>query len=303
MTHSPKRGTRSLLPRPARFPLGALISALLLSGCASVFQGDGGNGGSTNAPLNDHLAGTADVIVSITSGGGFVPIEFNLRNVPEFLLLGDGTAIVGGVTIAIYPGPAIARLQSTTLSEGQIQELLNSAQTAGLLGEELDFGEPGVTDMPYTTVTIRANGRTVTQSAYALGFPADPSSGLSEPQIAARAALQGFVDAAQASVGSASGGYEPDGVVVFRLGPAEGAPAGEPELEQSPQIWPIATAPQPPTGSEPGGASCVVVTGSEVPILLDALAAANELTPWVIGSDPPARLVFRPYLPGDPGCE
>ncbi|MDQ3733784.1 MAG: hypothetical protein M3400_07285 [Actinomycetota bacterium] len=299
--------TGNTRPGSAISSIGAIITTLLLSGCANVFQGDdgGGGGGGTDGPgarLYDHAAGVEDVLVSITSGGGFVPVEYNLRNLPQFLLLGDGTAIVGGVTIAIYPGPALQPLQSAILSEGQIQELFTVADDAGLLAGEIDFGEPPVADAPTTTVEISVDGRTVTQSAYALDFSDDPSFGLSEAEMAARAGLQSFIETAQGMVGSASAGYEPNGVVVYRLGPYEGPPADEPELDQPPQTWPIETAPAVPTTTEPGAATCVVVSGPEVPTLLAALAEANELTPWLIGSDPPARMVFRPLLPGDPGC-
>lgn len=34
-----------------------------------------------------------------------------------------------------------------------------------------------------------------------------------------------------------------------------------------------------------------------------ALVDANELTPWLIGTEPPSRRAFRPLLPGDLGCE
>jgi len=293
--------TGSSLPRPARFPLGAIIAAMLLSGCANVLQGDGAGGSPPNPPPHDHMNGADEVLVSITSGGGFVPVEYNLRNLPQFLLLGDGTAIVSGITIAIYPGPAIAPLQSTRLNEGQIQVLLSGADAAGLLGDEIDFGEPGVTDMNTTTVRITVGGTTVVQSAYALGFDDKNSPELSQTQKDARLALQGFVDTAQGLVGSASKGYEPNAVVAYRLGAEAGQPVDEPELEQPPMAWPLSTAPELPLDTEI--ASCLAVTGADVPVLLEALSTANELTPWVIGTDPPSRMVFRPFLPGDLGCE
>jgi len=299
------RRPRRSLAHQTILPLGVII-AVLLSGCANVLQGESGGSGETgdpSSPLHDHATGHEDVLVSIKVGGGLLPREYHLRSIPDFLLLGDGTAVVGGVTIAIYPGPAIAPLQSATLSEGQIQELFAAADDAGLLDGDIDYGQPAVADAPVTDVEITVDGRTVRQSAYALGFNDDPGAGLSATQIAARQALQGFIDAAHGTVDSASAGYEPTGVVVYRLSGDAGPPVDEPELAQPSQVWPITTAPAVPTESESGVATCVVVTGSEAATLLDALAQANELTPWLIGADSPARMVFRPLLPGDPGCE
>lgn len=285
--------------------LACVAAAVLLAGCANVLQGDGSGGGTdpTGSAPYDHGSGAEDVLVSIKSDGGFVPVEYSLKNTPEFLLLGDGTAIVGGVMIEIYPGPAIAALQSASLNEGQIQQLFAAADDAGLLEQEIDFGQPAVADAPNTTVSITVDGRTVSQSAYALGFSDEAESQLSETQVAAREALQSFIDVAHATTDSASAPYVPAGVVAYRLTPDGNTPIADPGLEQSPLPWPIATVPALPDESGADPSTCVAVTGDEAQTLLTALAGANELTPWLIGTDPPARMVFRPLLPGDPGCE
>ncbi len=305
MTRCQNASTGAALPGLALLPIGAIIMVMLMSGCANVLGRDGSAGGgadqSGSAPY-DHPTGAEDVLVSIMSDGGLVPMEYNLRNIPQFLLLGDGTAIVGGVMIEIYPGPAIPPLQSAMLNEGQIHQLFAAADDAGLLEQEIDFGEPAVADAPSTTVNITVDGRTISQSANALGSD-DTSSGLSQTQVAAREALQGFIDAAHATADAASLGYQPTGVVAYRLSTEVGAPVDEPELQQPPQTWPIATAPAAPTAADASGATCVVVTGTEAETLLAALGNANELTPWLIGADPPAQMVFRPLLPGDQGCQ
>ncbi len=290
---------RSTIRRPLS-GLACVLAALVVSGCASVFEGDGSGGGATDQPgtTYDHASGAEDVLVSIKSDGGYSPVEFNLRNTAEFTLLGDGTAVVQGPMIEIYPGPAINPLQSTALDEEQIQDLYAAADVAGLLDEEIDYGEPGVTDMPYTTVSITVADQTMEQQAYALGFSDDPAAGLSEDEVAAREALQGFIDAAHATVEEAAESYVPTAIAVFRLDTAENG--ADPELEQEPLAWPITTVP-PPYSESPR--SCVVVEGAEAAQLHEALQAANELTPWLVGAEPPAYFVFRPLLPGDPGCD
>jgi len=157
-----------------------------------------------------------------------------------------------------------------------------------------------VTDMPDTTVTITVDGATSSHTAYALGFDDSASLGLSESEIAARAALQDFIESAQALAGADSESYVPTELLAFRLSP-EAAPAPEErDLVQEPMPWPIATVPPPVADGEVS--SCVQISGQEAVDLLAALEVANELTPWLIGTEPPARMAFRPLLPGDPGC-
>lgn len=288
--------------QPVKLGVGCLVVGILLSGCASVLQGEPtGEGGAGGPASYDHESGAEDVLVSIQASGGFVPIEYNLRNTPQFLLLGDGTAITAGPMIALYPGPAIRPLQSIPLTEDQIQELFKSADDAGLLGGEVDYGEPLVTDVDTTFVSITVGGVTVTQAAFALGFEDEAAANLTEAQRTARTALQGFIDAAQALVGSATASYPPSGIVAYRLSVESSPPIEEPELQQPIQPWPLSTAPALPAGSEV--ASCLVVSGADVPPLLEALETANELTPWQFGADPPVRMAFRALLPGGPGCE
>ncbi len=281
---------------------GCLMTAVLVGGCASVLQGaDTSGGGETDEqtpPAHDHATGPEDVLVSIKSAGALGPVGYDLRNPAEFMLLGDGTAIAGGVIDAIYPGPAVLPLQSATLAEGQIQELLTAADEAGILDGSLDYGEPGVTDMSTTTVALTVDGQTVAQTVYALGYIEDRT--LSDSERAAREALQSFVDAAHATVDASSEQYLPSAVAVYRLTGDE--VAVEPGLEQRPLPWPIATVP-PPLAATGTPRSCAIIARAEAAQLLLDLAGANELTPWLIGADPPAYLAFRPLLPDEVGCE
>lgn len=171
-----------------------------------MLQGAPTDHGSNGGPGSyDHATGPEDVLVSVSLqiGGGNAPLEYELRNNAQFLLLGDGTAIVAGATDASYPGPAILPLQSTTITEQQIHILLAAADDAGLLDGPIDYGDPGVTDASNTVVNITVGGRSVSQSAYALGMHED-SPNLSAANRSARTAMQGFIDAAQSLVGADS---------------------------------------------------------------------------------------------------
>lgn len=288
---------------PGMLGVGCLIASVVLTACASILRGEptvgGGNGGPSSTPY-EHASGAEDVLVSIDAAGGYVPLEFNLRNTAEFLLLGDGTAIVPAAVAEIYPGPAIYPLQSATVSEDKIQGLLRAADDAGLLDGEIDYGDPGWTDLPNTNVNIMIGGRAFSQSAYGLSFDDDSSAQLSDSERAARATLAAFIETAQGLVGADSSEYVPSAVLAFRLSASVAPPVEEPELQQEPRPWPIATVPPPIADTYPS--SCQAITGAEVTELLTALDQANELTPWLIGADPPARMAFRPLLAGDPGC-
>ena len=293
--------SRELSVRRSLFGLSAVLASVVLTGCSSIFEGEPEGGGGPSSGSYEHPTGGQDVVVSVRVLGGYVPLEYNLRNTPNVLVLGDGTVIVAGVMDMSYPGPAINPLQTSTISEDQIQELLTAADEAGLLSEAIEYGSPSVTDMPDTVLELTTGGRTFSHSAYALGFDDGTTLGLNDSEIATREALQGFLDTAQGLVGADSEQYVPTDVVAYRLSAQAAPPVEEPELQQEPRIWPIATAPPPVAGTDL--TSCVEIAGQEAAPLLPALQEATELTPWLIGTEPPARMAFRPLLPGDPGCE
>ena len=287
--------------------VGCLVASLTLVGCSSVLQGapgtsggGAGGGGGRGAVPYEHATGSEDVLVSVDLAGWYGPLEYALRNTASFLLLGDGTAIVPAAIDLSYPGPAINPLQSSTLTEQQIQELFAAADAAGLLGAEIDFGEPGITDQATTYIDITVDGTTFSQAAYALDYIDDDYPNLSEASRAGRAAARDFVALAQGMVGSDSEQYVPTAVLVHRLSPREQTTI-DPDLEQQPRAWPITTVPPPIAATYP--TSCIAMTGPEATDLFAALADANELTPWLIGTEPPARMAFRALLPGDAGCQ
>ncbi|MBA3280075.1 MAG: hypothetical protein H0U22_15455 [Geodermatophilaceae bacterium] len=281
--------------------VGYVVTSVVLAACGSILEGDPGAGnGAPRSGSYEHPTESQDVLVSVDRAGGrYGSVRDVLRNTAELLLLGDGTVIFPGAVDEPYPGTAIFPLQSTTLTEEQIQALFAAADEAGLLGEAIDYGEPAVADEATTYVEITVDGRTVSQTVYALDSESGTEANLSAASRAARAALRDFL----VTHGQDSGPgplYQPDAVLAYRLPTSAQTPV-EPVNEQEPRTWPIATEPPPVAANSPH--SCVAITGQEAADLLAALAEANELTPWLIGTEPPAQLVFRPLLPGDPGCE
>ena len=193
--------------------------------------------------------------------------QTNLRAIPSFTLYGDGTVIVPGAVIQIYPGPAIYPLVRSRLSERQVQALLRRAARAGLLARgAIDYGTVGVSDMPTTTLLVNAGGKHLERAAYALGATAG-GNGLSAAQARARQALARFISGLPHGLSGAL--YAPRAVAVY-VGPATGpAQPGATRL-----VWPLkrnlATA---GTRVSSGlGYRCISVGGTDAKVLLAGCA-------------------------------
>jgi hypothetical protein len=296
------------------FAIGSITAlALVLAACGGVGNdsgGGGGNGGGTGddpIPTIDHPTGANDLVLRVATGGGFVPIQYNLKAVPGVSIYGDGRMIVDGPVMEIYPGPALPNLQVTRLSEDAIQAILAEARAAGLLGPDASYDEMCVSDMPTTTFTVNADGATHTVSAYALGFGDGTTgeTGQCGQEAAARQLLTAFstklTDLAswlpQGSLG-AEEPYLPSEMRVYVT-----AYQGDPQLEQTPIEWPL-EGELGRFGARDVNLSeyrCGVISGDDLAAVLPLAQQANELTPWTsAGTD--HSLVLRPLLPDEHGC-
>jgi hypothetical protein len=248
-----------------------------------------------------HPTGADEVVLRVTSGGGFVPVEFNLRALPSFTLYGDGTIIVPGAITMIFPGPAIYPLVRSKLSERQVQALLLRARQAGLLAAgRVDYGDMGaigVADAPTTTLLVNAAGRHVKREAYALGIAGGGQ--LAAAQIAARKALARFV--ATLPHGLAGGQYTPHAIAVY-VGPFRGPV--QPGATRV--VWPLksnlATAGKPVSSGLQY--RCMVVGGANATTLLATLRKANEQSRWRTRGNAKRvyQVIARPLLPDQRSC-
>lgn len=277
-----------------------LLTSLLLVAAISLASSAGATGRHTTAI--GHPRGSGQVVLRVNSGGGFVPIEVNLRAMPSFSLYGDGTVIVPGVQIQIYPGPAVYPLMRSKLSEPQVQALLQRAKAAGLLSPGAidygDMGSIGIADAPTTTLVLNAGGRHVRRDAYALGI--DPAAGrLSPAQTRARRALATFI--ARLPHGLSGGRYTPRGFAVYA-----GAFRGQPQRGAKPIVWPLkrALATAGKLVSSGLGYRCMSVTGEAAKILLATLRKANEQSQWTARANTSStyQVIARPLLPGQRAC-
>jgi hypothetical protein len=241
----------------------------------------GGCGKDSGADAMARPTGADEVVVQVVVDGGFVPREVALATVPTTTVLGDGTVITPAPTLAIYPGPALAPLQSVKVDGATLDRLVSRADALGLLGPPLDFGRPPVADAPNTTVTIVARGQTYRHVAYALGITDESTS------PANRRALTSFLEALQ-QLPPGTTPWQPAAVAVHVVGPYQ----PDRQLPQPAMPWPLA---------RPPAAECFVVQGDDLAVLRAALTRANARTPWVI--DGVSRSVaFVPVVPGMPGC-
>lgn len=278
-----------------------LVAAALLTACGRF--NDTGAGDDAIA----HPTGADDLVLRVATGGGFVPVEYNLRSLPGISIFGDGRMIIEGPVIEIYPGPALPNLQVRHLTEQAIQAILREARAAGLLGADATYDYPCVADLPTTTFTVAADGRTHTVSAYALGFTeaAEESAQCPGVDAQARQRLYDF----QLKIGGLDGWlpegsfgpeqpFEPNEMRVYVL-----PYRGDPELEQPKVDWPL--LPELDRFGEPDtnftDIRCGVVAGEDLATLMPEARSANELTPWASDSGEFA-LIFRPLLPDEHTC-
>lgn len=157
----------------------------------------------TATPVPDgiqHPTGAADVLLRMESGGGFVPVEFFATAAPTFTLYGDGTVVFRDPT-ATPPDPVgnvnrLAPFMTIRLAEEGIQALLAEAIGPGGLGRAAGPYQGLGADIPTTTFTITADGRTKEVSVVGLSPDMHPENAQIVTVLAALARrLEGFAAA------------------------------------------------------------------------------------------------------------
>jgi hypothetical protein len=295
--------------RVGRIGVAIAAVAVLASACGGVANDDPGSGGTTGATGAtgiEHPTGADQLILRMAYQGGFVPYEYTLGSTPFWSLFGDGTLIVPGPQIEIYPGPALPNLTATQLSEDGIQAILQAAGDAGLLDGDADYGDQCIADAATTVFTTTADGTTSVVSAYALDVGEPAGTCGSDKDADARGKLAAFQAKLtdlrswlpDGSVGSERS-FDPTEMRVYVL-PYQ----GDPELPQDPIEWPLEPpldAFGEPIPNAPADTRCGVVTGEDLATLLAAARDANALTPWTSDGSH-HQLIFRPLLPDERTC-
>jgi hypothetical protein len=291
--------------------LGILGAACANSSSVSG-AGDGG-GGFSYPTAPDQL------VVRVSTGGGFIAPSYSITQLPQFSLMGDGRAITPGAIPEIYPGPAIAPLFSQQLTPDAVQAILSLAKTDGLLAKDQDYtdmGSVGIADAGTTTITIVADGQTHTFNFYALGdLGQNKPDHMNQAEFDARTMAQDFAtkagDLSWLAAGSAADQvpFVPTGVRVFVSNYQPDPSMSEPSIS-----WPLGTGlaafGDPVKGAAAGSglntnsslpSRCGVATGDDLTTLMPLIDHANQLSPWK-SDGKEYGLLFRPLLPDESGC-
>lgn len=295
--------------RVGRIGVAIAAAAVLATACGGAGDdgpGSGGPSGASGSSGIEHPTGADQVVLRLAYEGGFIAYESTLSSIPFWSLFGDGTLIVPGPQIEIYPGPAIPNLVATPVSEDGIQAILEAARDAGLTDGDASYGDDCVADAATTVFTTNAGGRTSVVSAYALdvGEPAGTcGSGKDTDARRKLAAFQAELTDLRSWLPEGSLGterpYEPTEMRVYVL-----PDPGDPELPQDPVEWPLQASLDgfgEAVAGAPADVRCGVVAGDELATLLRAARDANGLTPWTSGGAE-YQLIFRPLLPDEYTC-
>jgi hypothetical protein len=232
------------------------------------------------------------VVLTVTSEGGFVPVEFNLDRMPQYLVTADRSLYYQGPTTLEFPGPMLPNVQVTTIDEDTYAEMLDLIEELGLsdIDEKVDqSAAQNIADAGTTYLNYHDDNGLHRYGFYAL----EMTDGGSTDRLLANEIVE-FLD--QASASGESREYEPD-----RLQVAAGPPMQVDEGMGSVEEWPLDVSFQ--EMDEWGlGWRCVEVTGEEVTELLEVFSSANQATVWDTGSE---QLGIRahPLLPGETACQ
>lgn len=273
----------------ARTTLWAALVAILLAGCG-VGQDQAGPGPSVPPRPDDRPTGADELVMRVESCCGMVRYDDALGTLPSFSLLSDGFAY-GDSPVAFEVEPALPPVVRVRLDEADVERLLAAAAEAGFLADEIDFGEPRISDVPTTRLTVVAGGRTFTQSAYALGVDGGDDD-LSARQRAHRRRLERLVDRAEALLLPGED-YLPERITVYARAADTDDGGGPPS-----QAWPVGDPATWEVQDDLGDDRCRTFDGAEAEAVIEAADHAPRSTLWTVGASS-YELVLRPLLPDE----
>lgn len=282
-----------------RIPLTLLLAAFVagVAGCGASTGPeaieDPRPSTTTSRPPAD-LPNGDEIVWQEFTGGGFVPAEYALSEVPDVMIYADGRIIrsVDADRSTLQP----VALEEAKVPARELSTFLQDAADSGLFEPGTDFGQPAVTDMASTSVTLRVGDRPRSVDVYALGFDIDPSFGdVTQDQIDRRDQLSKLVAKARSLA------LDPSPYVPERIRANLVAHGSQIDAGAAPRDWPgppLASFPTPPADGP--GTSCLVIEGPEAAAVNEA-AAQNEGAFWTIDGEV-HQIVTAPLVPGAEGC-
>jgi hypothetical protein len=264
--------------------IGLLALCFLLLACAG-----------SSANLADELNLNEDpdsILLSVTSAGGFVPVEFMVNQGPHLVLTRGGQLIHQGPQIEIYPGPLLANWQVSQLDEESMLFVLEELDALNFdeIGQVENNDATGVADAPITTVRFYNQDGEHSFAVYALGISEDSTD--SRVPI-----LANLVDRLGTMTGASATSYMPEMIQVVA-----GVGAGEiDEAVANVREWPLPVSYEDMTqiGFD---WRCAAYEGEEAQNLLSVFAEANQATRWTLG-EVDYQILVRPLFPEETPCQ
>ena len=311
-----------MFTRSPAIAMAALITVGgLLAACSAAPAASPGASPTATPPLQTPAASPspspsatpalgAELVLRVTTEGGFIGPAAHLAQLPVVVVYADGRIFTPAPVDAIYPGPLLPVESVRTVGASGV-----AAIRAAIAAARLDAGggtNPGIgADAADTVFAVQADGTLVTTRFPALGAdghgPGQPGGGPGgspDPQReAALALLARLTDTTDTWSGPATAGtaYVPTSYRVFV---APGAPvASDPATSQRPVAWPLATPLASfgrPAIPDRGiaGLRVGVVGAVDAATLGPVLAAATQVTPFTSGGTE-FTLYVTPLLPNE----
>ena len=262
--------------------IGLTVATLLLAAC-------GEPGLAETLKLTDD---PASVLLMVKDEGGFVPIEFIVGQGPRMVLLRDGTLIVSGPQIEIFPQPLLPNYQAIQLGEEDMLFVLEELEALGFAEIEDEVNNEAanmVADASNTVTTFYNQDGPHTFSVYALGIGTQTDTRI--PILAnliEQLSLIGFSQPGAA--------YEWEALEVL---------AGVPLFPEEPdfanvQPWPLDVGFDGMTDFGFGW-RCASYEGAEAHTLLGLFTGANQVTTWD-ESGIEYSIKVRPLFPQQEPC-
>ena len=214
----------------------------------------------------------------------------------------DGVLFIHAPLDTSFPMGLATILQGHAISDAGIQMIIDAATQAGLLSGTTDFAPDRMPGSKVAEIVLVIDGveHRITgdpdRQIVCVTTPCEAAPGTPEAFGGYWAKLQD----PQAFLGDELGAaeaYEPERIAILLTEPKLDA-----TLEPDYAEWPLEGASMRDFGVEFPGAPpsrCGVVEGDDVPVMIDALRAANEYTRWRDGSGDEYGIVSRPLFPDE----
>lgn len=275
-------------------------------------------GQATPDPMASPAPSGAPLICRIAWSGGFRPMVYYLLNTPAISIYADGTVIQPAPTIAIYPPAAIQPLNSFTISQAAVEEVISRGITAGLDEPQTIINEM-VMDYSTASITLAVDGKPVVSSIYGLDLRDSPQPDSWDADTANRfVAIQQFADWVRALISklepedilAPEAPYTPERLELFAFLPGTDETMAPivPDFSVSPLTWPldrplaeVAALYDSNFGYGLKELRCAEVDGADAEAIRATAVQGSQVSPWDDNGTLYGVLI-NPLLPGDSGC-